>query len=164
MSNSILRSRSINSQAFDHALEDFKVKHRGKFHIPASNLDCTTKALQSRFNPENPAHKLGAWDMLVAGVAFNDFSLFDAILGSYFNRGTHEYGSGEGESNVLSLLVKSNKQGGDLMFLYDKFMSDGVLDAAERAELKRLALEGIAQLQGVIASLDFEAGEGLQHG
>jgi hypothetical protein len=155
MKNIISRSPKVDQMAFDEACDDFKDKHRGMFHVAAAHTDCTYKALQSRFNTDNPAHRLGAWDLLVCSVVFNDHSLLDALLGSYFNRGSHALaGDDIQRGNVFSLLIKNNKQGSDLISLYDKFLdNDGLLDADEQAQLLAEARKGVADLQAVIATL-----------
>lgn len=159
MGNTISRSPKIDSQAFDDACEDVKVKYRGRFHLAAAYTDCTDKALQSRFNADNTTHRLGLWDALVVCHKFDDWSLFDALLANYANRGTHELSKDPDDSaNVIRLLIKNNKQGGDLMYLYDKFLSnDGVLDSDETKQLLAEAQKGVADLQSVIAALNASA-------
>jgi hypothetical protein len=144
----------VNEHILDDAIVSFRRAHNlerlGKLSNGSANV------IRNKLTPTCTTHHITLDNAVAWSVVTNDISMLTAALNS-LDYGTYKIETAETKTSLLSCVFSTVGTAANIAGLYDKAMTDGVLDSAERAQILKAVDDAERKLQELRGKLGFKA-------
>ena len=143
-----------DSHKLDEAMTAFRNRHCMERLAPKMLM--SGNVLRNKLNADQERHKLTLAESIISASITGDTSILEAGL-NMLGYGLHKLEEIESGSTLLHSVFSSIKHSSNVASIYDKSMTDGVLDNAEREEMLKAVNDAERQLKEIRAKLTIKA-------
>lgn len=154
MNRSIPRRPSKNPQAVEQGMRQFR--EQNDCALLARKMGKSQNVLIDKLNPDRDTHKLCLLEAASLTELSGDTSLLEGFAAFCGLKLYEQPNAAPSQDNVVKLILRNQGLSGRFCELYERAMSDGMLDNQERPELISAIDDVIGVLVKLRANLQFE--------